>query len=126
MNLFLDDIRVPHDVSYYLKNHKDLKWVIVKSYDEFVKYITDNGMPRLISFDHDLSFEHYTVYDDDVKVEFKEKTGYDALKWVCNYTLENGLKLPKMKFHTANYVGLKNMITYLENFIKHNPEIEDE
>ena len=131
-NLFLDDIREPNWVTQYKTDptYNKLKWVIVRTHDDFVDYITDNGMPSLISFDHDLADEHYAVYDRinvgiDVKLpEFKEKTGYESLKWVCDYALDNDIQLSEMKFHTANYVGMKNMSTYYNNFIKHYPELK--
>jgi len=44
MKMFLDDIRIP-------KNDYD---VIVRSYDEAVAFVTNNGIPTFISFDHDL------------------------------------------------------------------------
>lgn len=60
--LFLDDIRVPLDCpkAHYMSYRKiDLRiyhedWVIVRSHGQFVKWIQENGLPNLISFDHDL------------------------------------------------------------------------
>jgi hypothetical protein len=45
--LYLDDIRTP----------KTKGWDIVRSYDEFVKWIEENGLPDKLSFDHDLGEE---------------------------------------------------------------------
>lgn len=131
-NLFLDDIREPNWVIQYKTDptYNKLDWVVVRSHDEFIKYITENGMPRLISFDHDLADEHYVVYDrinaglKSTLPDFKEKTGYESLKWVCDYALDNDCQLSDMMFHTANYVGMKNMVTYYSNFIKHYPELK--
>jgi len=116
-NLFLDDIRYPRMVFNYINDtdYNKLSWVIVRSYDEFINYIKINKIPNLISFDHDISDEHYSPTNTHY-----EKTGYDALKWLCDYSLYNNLPLPKIKFHTANPIGKKNMITYLNNFQKHN------
>ena len=57
--LFLDDIRIPEDAYKYTNNHDFIskKWDIVRSYDEFVEYITNKGLPRHIAFDHDLGSE---------------------------------------------------------------------
>ena len=120
-NLFLDDIRIPNDILYYKINpfYKKRKWVIVKSYDEFVNYINKYGLPNLISYDHDLADIQYVANYD----EYIEKTRYDALKWVCNYCLDNKLKIPIMVFHTANIIGEKNMKTYYNNFKKFNPDL---
>lgn len=131
-NLFLDDIRNPDWVTRYKTDpeYNKLKWITVRSYDEFVDYVNENGMPRLISFDHDLADEHYFITVEairngfDIKTDFKEMTGYDALKWICDYSLDNNIPLPEMKFHTANYIGLKNMESYYNNFMKHHSELK--
>jgi len=62
MKLFLDDVRVPYDVfkmtiNPIYENNED--WVIVKHYYEFVSYITENGISDFLSFDNDLSLDHY-------------------------------------------------------------------
>ena len=62
MRLFLDDVRVPYDVFRMYINplyENDSDWVIVRNYYEFVNYITKFGRPDFISFDHDLSYDHY-------------------------------------------------------------------
>jgi hypothetical protein len=132
MNIFLDDIRNPDWVTLYKTDpYKEMKWVVVRSYNEFVNYVKENGMPIFVSLDHDLSDEHYSVYEDalngniDIRNQsFKEKNGYDALKWLCSYALDNKEKLPEIKFHTANYIGWKNMMTYYNNFLKHHPQLK--
>jgi len=122
-NLFLDDIRDPDWVIGYNK----LDWVIVRNHNDFIDYIKNNGLPTLTSLDHDLGDEHYEIgfkkYDLSIYDNFKEKTGYDSLKWLCNYCLESNKKLPIIKFHTANFIGLNNMKKYLKNFLKHYPEL---
>ena len=40
--LFLDDIR---KVSEVYPSKLDLDWFVVKSYEEFITYITENGLP---------------------------------------------------------------------------------
>ena len=89
--LYLDDLRVPIQ-SYPLMNNSD--WRIVRSYDEFVKTISSDGLPNIISFDHDLAFEHYrqSMYDPDKHYTnyytdgtFKEKTGFECAKWLVEY-----------------------------------------
>ena len=59
--LFLDDFRDPADAFNYTKESMFLKeqWDIVRNYEEFVNYITNNGVPYFISFDHDLADSHY-------------------------------------------------------------------
>jgi hypothetical protein len=115
--LYLDDIRTP----------KTEGWDIVRSYDDFVNYIEQNGVPEEVSFDHDLSREHTMYYFDNgghdnppdpLGVEFKEKTGYDAAKWLCDYCWTNGIPLPKWNIHSANPVGSDNIKFLLNNFKK--------
>lgn len=105
INIFVDDIRLPDFNLYY----KSKDWKIIRSYTEFVKCVIIYDVPKLISFDHDLS---------------EEKTGYDCVKWLCNYCLKNNYSLPDIKYHTCNPVGRENMIKYVENFLKHFPNLK--
>ena len=102
----------------YVEQFKDIynqpDWVIVRSYDEFVNHITENGIPDLISFDHDLGIEHIQYYFNNVV----EKTGKDCAKWLVDYCIDNQLELPKYYVHSANPIGRQNIINYLENFKK--------
>lgn len=110
--LFLDDIRLPKHVKWL-----ELPlgpWVIVRNYNEFVGYISKNGLPDYISFDHDLADEHYIP---EVKEStYKEKTGYDCAKWLVEYCMEKGLTFPEYAVHSMNRVGKENIISYIENF----------
>lgn len=92
--LYLDDVRNP----------KTSDWEIVRNYDDFVKYITENALPDEISFDHDLGEQ--------------TKTGYDCAKWLCEYCWTNGLPVPDWNVHSANPVGRDNIIQILESFQK--------
>jgi hypothetical protein len=123
-NLFLDDLRTI-DMVYPGFNPPD--WAIARNYHEFVNFIEKFGLPNFISFDHDLGFEHTRWYfengghgnpPDPSETVFKEKTGYDAAKWLCEYCQDNGLKIPSYKVHSANPVGKVNIVSYLENFKK--------
>lgn len=85
MKLFLDDERDPP--------RDGGNWHIVRSYDEFVNYINENGIPQHISFDHDLG---------------DGKTGYDCVKWLLT-----DRKLPKgftYYVHSQNPVGRENIV----------------
>ena len=103
--LYLDDVRNP----------KSDGWVVVRTYDEFKNWITHNGLPDEISFDHDLSNEDKT--DKDGFILFS-KTGYDAAKWLCNYCWTNGLPIPKWNVHSANPVGRINISQLLSGYEK--------
>lgn len=94
--LYLDDKRDP----------KTTGWIIVRSYKEFCSYISNNGTPYLISFDHDLGFDE----------DGKEENGYDCAKWLCEYCYNGGLPLPNWNIHSANSVGCYNINFVLNNY----------
>lgn len=108
--LWLDDQREPY--SYFKKKKTDSgawvrnndfyqenifnnykpNFIWVKNLPEFSEYIIKNGLPDLVSFDHDLSSK--TVKCDH--------NGADCARWLVNYCKENGLQMPKCFAHTAN------------------------
>lgn len=92
--LFLDDLRpIPEG------------YIGIRSYKEFVTYITDKGLPDFISFDHDLGLE---------------ESGYDCAKWLVNYCLDYGSRLPQFHVHSQNPVGKINILSLLNNFKNKN------
>lgn len=124
-NLFLDDVREPYEVGNYmnpvgLRSLYRLKhWIVLRDYKQFVSYITRNGMPELISFDHDLADEHYrpSMFNTDGHYSnyytdgtFKEKTGYDCAKWLIEYAQKNKLVLPQILCHSMNPIGKENIL----------------
>ena len=131
MKLYLDDIRIPENSYDYTgdKIYLTPDWFIVKSYDEFVEFINKNGLPEIISFDHDLAHEHYNQdmyksvdeYNKHYK-SFTEKTGYDCVKWLVQYCIDNNLKFPEWYLHTMNPVGKINMESYIKSYLKFSNE----
>jgi len=106
-----------------------LTWDIVRSYNEFVAWIESNGLPVIISFDHDLADTHYTpehLWVDynaskawqDAQVHV-EKTGFECAKWLVEYCMDNKLPLPQYYCHSQNPVGKDNIIGLLNNFKKY-------
>jgi hypothetical protein len=120
--LFLDDMRMPHEVALYFEPqhirsvYEEQKWIIVRSYNEFVTHITENGLPVCISFDHDLADEHYNQANNDE--DYKEKTGYECAKWLVEFLIEHNLELPVIYCHSMNPVGKQNILKLFENFQK--------
>ena len=118
MKLFLDDNRTPYDVFRNTIDpdyEYDNQWVIAKNYEEFVEIILESGLPKIISFDHDLSQNHY-LPENQNNINYdnlKDKTGYDAALWLIGYCQLNNLKLPKVKVHSANIEGKKNIESVL-------------
>lgn len=115
--LFLDDLRDPHMASTYTNNtiYVDHKWDVVRNFDEFTSYIKTNGLPDVVSFDHDLADEHYVPSeywsDYDLSKEYqdsqsyREKTGDDCAKWMVDYCKLYNLDLPEWYIHSMNPVG---------------------
>jgi hypothetical protein len=104
--LFLDDERKPYDSS----------WTVVKSYDAFVRHVEENGTPESVSFDHDLSFEHYPFGEqnpgDKIPYDsYKEKTGYHAAKWLVDTGRMEAVAFGYV--HTMNLVGRFNILRLL-------------
>ena len=94
-NIFLDDERFPSS-----KDEKD--YTIVRNYEDFVDLINTLGLPKYISFDHDLG---------------ENETGYDCAKFLVEYCLDNNKK-PTFEFyvHSQNPVGRENIKRLLNNF----------
>ena len=119
--LFLDDVRSAEMVfmntidPIYENNNE---WEIVRSFNEFVSYIEEKGLPEFISFDHDLDYDHYKLENQqDIDYEKMEiKTGFHAAQWLINYCAENKLKLPNFKVHSMNLAGKRNIERILEKF----------
>jgi hypothetical protein len=122
MKLFLDDVRKPYDVFRTTINpvyENDKEWVIVRDYFQFIDFIRKFGLPKLISFDHDLSYEHY-LPENQVDINYEdvtEKTGYDCAKWLVGFCEVNELGLPNFLVHSANPEGKRNIEEYLNSFV---------
>lgn len=129
--LFLDDYRHPTQCLNYMHRRIGNKysiyaqeWVVVQNYNEFVDYIRVHGMPELISFDHDLSDEHYSGeighqdWEDYYRMEGREMTGYDCAKWLVDYCESTAKQLPEFYVHSMNQVGTENIQSYLDNYKK--------
>lgn len=106
-NLFLDDCRNPLCLGLLLH------FEVVRNYDQFVKIITERGLPDFISFDHDLCWEDNNKNNNEV---FKEKTGFDCAKWLVWYCIEKHLPLPKYQCHSLNIFGKKNILDLLKYY----------
>ena len=121
-NLFLDDMRSPRDAFFYTGDVRFnlLDWIIVRTYDEFVKQVNRIGLPDLVSFDHDIADFHYCKSFKNISDynSVTEKTGYHCAKWLVDYCIDNDLKLPKYIVHSMNPIGSENIISLLNNFKK--------
>lgn len=130
--LFLDDTRNPlsHEPgcqNWLIFSPIDLpfKTVWVKSYDEFTLWITKNGLPDGICFDHDLGYdivlEKMSTGMSKTKAQKERrgtKTGMDCAKWLVEYCLDNKLPLPPYNIQSANPAGKENIDGLLKSFNK--------
>jgi hypothetical protein len=129
--LFLDDVRIPKDAiglvpdkhnRFYFSND----WDVVTNYDDFVEYIELNGVPKFVSFDHDLGDTAMDEYFRNVATNgtldydnIEEKTGLDCAKFLVEYCADENQSLPEYLVHSANPVGKRNIEGFLENAKKH-------
>lgn len=127
--LWLDDIRDPYEGGWGIFspiNLSESEFIWVKSYDQFTKWITENGLPDGICFDHDLGED---IAKDNVSkgmskrkarsIKRESKSGFDCAKWLIEYCLNNNLDLPKYNIQSANPVGKDNINGLLQSYIRH-------
>jgi hypothetical protein len=118
--LFLDDIRMPAAVGNYMMPielrpmYRIESWEIVRTYEEFKTWILDNGLPDVISFDHDIADVHYDHEAKKESFEYYPETGYDCAKWLVEFCLHEKLPLPEYYVHSMNPVGAENIEKYME------------
>ena len=113
MIIFLDDERIPEDVTW-IEYPDDAEFKVVRNSNEFMSVyeeLTKLGIEYSISLDHDIQ---------EITPNGKEVTGYDVLKMVCNlYFADETSYLPTTVYaHTQNPVGRKNIISYWEGTLK--------
>ena len=119
--LYLDDVRCP----------KTEGWDIVRTYEDFVDWVTKNGIPNEVSFDHDLAEIDYDPTTQTESFKYHEKTGYDAAKFLVDVFYDNNvdrfqmnrkdkkeseIKFPVVYVHSANPIGSANIMGYINNF----------
>lgn len=118
--VFLDDIRDPEMVTWV--SIPQVKYDIVRNYNEFVKLIKGKGYPpSFICYDHDLCDQHYQPIRvlNQRKIDYtkyKEKTGYECAKWLVDYCTARGIKHPDFAVHSMNPVGAANILNYIKNY----------
>ena len=91
--LFIDDERNPPEDG----------WVVCRSTEEAITLIKSQGIPDFMSLDHDLG-------GDDTTMVF--------LKRFVSEIWDGKTDPPGYKVHSANPVGAKNIISFMESWIK--------
>lgn len=109
--IFLDDER----------NIEDVTWVKYPEYTEV--FVFRRMCDFMFAVMHIEDLENYDFsFDHDIQ-DFSagdvESTGYDCVKWLCDFAMDNDINLSKNTFyyHTQNPVGNINMKSYIDNFI---------
>lgn len=115
-NLFLDDLRNLEDVTYLALPPVD--WHIVRSYGEFCSCIKRLGIPNRVSFDHDISAEHYpqgtNSVSDIVPYEtYAEPTGLACAQFLIDTCKAANQPIPVCYVHSFNQAGRKNIMDAL-------------
>lgn len=118
MFIFLDDIRVPSDVTWVeIPRIKD--WVIVRNFEEFQNEITKSKYktsgPQHISFDHDLAEEHYS---GDFS---RAKSGYHCAQLTVQLAIANEWhNIPNFTIHSMNEIGSKRIKEAMKDFERYH------
>ena len=121
-NLFLDDDpkRIPDKLTWI--ELPKVEWVIVPNYNDFINTILEKGIPKIVSFDHDLGDSSYREFfranREDGVIHYdniKEKTGYHCAQWLANYCIDNKLPIPVYDVHSMNPIGAANICSVLES-----------
>jgi Cyclic-phosphate processing Receiver domain len=98
-SIFLDDERRPDQITWV--KLPNTNWEIAKNFDEFIELIKKFGIPKVVSFDHDLG---------------KDKNGYDCAKYLFQYCLDKKIDLPEYHVHSLNPVGTVNIYSLLDQY----------
>ncbi len=116
-DLFLDDLR---ELDYIFPSsleslsckdkkiyeRKDWNWTICRTYSEAVKLVEKQGVPRMMSLDHDLG---------------EEKSGKDFLNHLIELDLDGKIDLSRVErftCHSANISGRENILKLWSNFME--------
>lgn len=97
--LYLDDERALRDDSY----------ILVRSYEEAVTYVKNNGIPDFISFDNDLGVDENNNL---------LPTGYDFAKWLVDQDESLNYLFPEnfsFNVHCENLKDKQTIETYLNS-----------
>jgi hypothetical protein len=123
-NLFLDDIRNPEGAIIYergmmlcdVSGIPAADWLVVRTHEDFVKIIEHVGIPEVVSFDHDLCFEHMRYYCEVTQHQriidydaFKTPTGKSSAEYLVEQCKNKNQELPICFIHSANEIGGRNI-----------------
>lgn len=125
MNIFLDDIRNPADVTWVTlpKLPSNESWTVVRNYNQFcdvVKHCMLDDIPvERVCFDHDLADAHY---GGDYS---NELTGNDCAKVLVDACLACDWEVPEFVVHSMNPVARDKIELTMGDIEKARREIHD-
>lgn len=111
-NLFLDDLRVPEIVDWVTLPR--VKWFVVRNFKDFVYKIEKDGLPDIVTFDHDLSLRDAETYINAGRNvvnyrDYQEPTGLNCAIWLVTYCRKKNVDLPEFYIHSKNVIGTENI-----------------
>lgn len=98
-HLFLDDERVPSDVTWL--SLPDGPWVIVRTVQEFRDVICARGFPDFISFDNDLG---------------TQEEGKHAAAWLVERCLDSARDIPAVAIHSKNNQAAEQIASLFRSY----------
>lgn len=118
--LFLDDERIPSDVTW-VDYPDNIEWTVVRTYDKFLEHMK-MGTYSYYSFDHDIQ-DFYTIpkgtllaetafgsayAEEDIQCEY---TGYDASMALCEHINNSLTHCTVLGYyvHSKNPIGSQNI-----------------
>jgi hypothetical protein len=112
-HVFIDDIRDP---DWVYGRTDPIDWEVLRTAPEFFAWLKAHGLPQVISFDHDLG----GVDEEGNEVDpLTVPTGMDCAHALVEYCLDRSSPLPECRIHSANPVGVANLVGLLEGFCRH-------
>lgn len=109
-SLFLDDYRFPNWVNWvqFPPSH----WIIARHYYDFVEIINKHGLPKFVTFDHDLDLHGLNMG------ELPYKTGVDCAQWLIDYCEANSLLFPNCAIHSTNQICGPRIYNLILKYLK--------
>lgn len=106
--LFLDDVRDAPE-----------GWILCRTVGQAKQQIRDWGLPSTLSFDHDLGYN---------PVSGNNETSMELMHWIIGKDQKNVFDVSnmKIKIHSANPVGRKNLMGLWDSYMKFKKEFDDE
>jgi hypothetical protein len=114
-NLFIDDVLDPHEVIWGStldkRLYKEQEWIVARNWPEVCEIILSLGLPRMISFDHDMG-------------EYSSSTGLEIAQLLVKLSLDAPNEYAfsdefQYRIHTQDPRG-GEMIKYLLEGVLHD------